>query len=233
MKPWPPPTISPSGNCTGAPWPILRRPSLTAPRRPVAPDPRVPPPPPQGTPGSATADAAAEAEVSELLAKRARLLAKLDAAKASGDAAGAAKAERQLVALADGAPISGQFYPSALGATSEAFSDALSTYVATNPDKELRQPAGGAADGAVGSSKKDKKKKGKEAGGAGGGGSGSVDADDFAKLMRLKYMRALAAPGEAVGVVAAQSVGEGGGAGAGARGRVKETGGGVACRWLS
>ena len=30
----------------------------------------------------------------------------------------------------------------------------------------------------------------------------------FARLMELKYLRALAAPGEAVGVLAAQSVGE-------------------------
>jgi hypothetical protein len=35
-----------------------------------------------------------------------------------------------------------------------------------------------------------------------------VDPAHFAELMRLKYMRALAAPGEAVGVLAAQSVGE-------------------------
>ena len=32
--------------------------------------------------------------------------------------------------------------------------------------------------------------------------------DSFRKLMNLRYMRALANPGEAVGVIAAQSVGE-------------------------
>lgn len=52
--------------------------------------------------------------------------------------------------------------------------------------------------------------KGKGRGGAGGGGGGAarVDARQFCSLMQLKYMRALAAPGEAVGVLAAQSVGE-------------------------
>lgn len=36
----------------------------------------------------------------------------------------------------------------------------------------------------------------------------SLAADTFKQLMQLKYMRSLAAPGEAVGVIAAQSVGE-------------------------
>jgi DNA-directed RNA polymerase I subunit RPA1 len=35
-----------------------------------------------------------------------------------------------------------------------------------------------------------------------------VDAAQFERLMRLKFMTSLAAPGEAVGVLAAQSVGE-------------------------
>merc|ERR1719424_605339 len=34
------------------------------------------------------------------------------------------------------------------------------------------------------------------------------DADEFTEFMRLKFMRCLAQPGEAVGVVAAQSMGE-------------------------
>lgn len=35
-----------------------------------------------------------------------------------------------------------------------------------------------------------------------------VNSDTFQQLMHLKFMRSLAAPGEAVGVIAAQSVGE-------------------------
>lgn len=35
-----------------------------------------------------------------------------------------------------------------------------------------------------------------------------VNTDTFQQLMHLKFMRSLAAPGEAVGVIAAQSVGE-------------------------
>ena len=37
--------------------------------------------------------------------------------------------------------------------------------------------------------------------------SGAVDARKFCSLMQLKYMKALAAPGEAVGVICAQSLG--------------------------
>lgn len=35
-----------------------------------------------------------------------------------------------------------------------------------------------------------------------------TSTEGFQRLMELKYMRSLAAPGEAVGVIAAQSVGE-------------------------
>ena len=37
--------------------------------------------------------------------------------------------------------------------------------------------------------------------------AGAVDARKFCSLMQLKYMKALAAPGEAVGVLCAQSLG--------------------------
>lgn len=37
---------------------------------------------------------------------------------------------------------------------------------------------------------------------------GTHTEEGFQRLMDLRYMRALAAPGEAVGVIAAQSVGE-------------------------
>ena len=53
---------------------------------------------------------------------------------------------------------------------------------------------------AAGKEEKKKKKKTKK--------DGKVDAREFCELMQLKFMRALAAPGEAVGVLAAQSIGE-------------------------
>lgn len=68
------------------------------------------------------------------------------------------------------------------GSTSESFAQSLSAYIKDNPDKKIRD-----------------KKTNPE---------GSVGKKTFQSLMELKYMRSVVDAGEAVGVVAAQSVGE-------------------------
>ena len=71
-----------------------------------------------------------------------------------------------------------------------------------NPSPFIQPPLS-ACVAAVGSKKKRKS--------AGSGSEALLDPtsqEGFQRLMELKYMRSLAAPGEAVGVIAAQSVGE-------------------------
>ncbi|RMD40401.1 hypothetical protein DV735_g4715, partial [Chaetothyriales sp. CBS 134920] len=80
-------------------------------------------------------------------------------------------------------PILAAYPPSSsFSSTSEAFASALATYVKENPDNLLR----------------DKKLN----------PNGSVSKKVFNPIMDLKYLRSLVDPGEAVGVVAAQSIGE-------------------------
>ncbi|GFR43873.1 hypothetical protein Agub_g5002 [Astrephomene gubernaculifera] len=146
-----------------------------------------------------------EGEVSTTLRTRAALLAEAEKHKAAGNNAAAAAARKKAHELLGGLPISALHPPTVVGAASEAFSDALLSYVETNPDGALQL-----APPAEGKSKKSKKDKA-EAAGPGrprGASKGAVDGATFAQLMMLKYMRALAAAGEAVGVLAAQSVGE-------------------------
>lgn len=69
-----------------------------------------------------------------------------------------------------------------IGSTSEIFAADLATYLKDNPDRLIR----------------DKKK----------GINGMVSKKAFQAIMELKYMKSIVEPGEAVGVVAAQSVGE-------------------------
>jgi DNA-directed RNA polymerase I subunit RPA1 len=69
-----------------------------------------------------------------------------------------------------------------IGSTSETFAVELAAYLKENPDRMIR----------------DKKK----------GIDGSVSKKAFQAIMELKYMKSIVEPGEAVGVVAAQSVGE-------------------------
>lgn len=99
--------------------------------------------------------------------------------------------------------------PSVLGSVSEAFYDRLARYCAENPDGAI---APDALSQDVSASAKKGKKGGKGAGkGKKGAGSGLVDASTFKTLMSLKFMRTQTAAGEAVGVIAGQSVGEWGG----------------------
>ncbi|KAI9221947.1 hypothetical protein BC828DRAFT_404467 [Blastocladiella britannica] len=70
-----------------------------------------------------------------------------------------------------------------IGSTSDKFSAALDKYVDSNPDDLLF--------------KKEKKKF-----------NNTVKAKAFQALMQLKYLKSLVEPGEAVGVLAAQSIGE-------------------------
>lgn len=80
-------------------------------------------------------------------------------------------------------PLTSLFSPSShFGSTSETFAAALSDYMKENPDKLI----------------KDKKTNPK----------GLVSRKTFQSIMNLKYMKSIVDAGEAVGVVAAQSVGE-------------------------
>ena len=80
-------------------------------------------------------------------------------------------------------PALAHFNPGAtVGATSESFAAALKKYCDDNPDKRL----------------KDKKK----------GIEGDLSKKTFTALMDMKYMKSVVDPGEAVGIVAGQSVGE-------------------------
>ena len=80
-------------------------------------------------------------------------------------------------------PILAKYTPSNhFGSTSEVFAKALAKYVKDNPEKLLR----------------DKKQS----------PNGILSKKLFNSIMDLKYMRSLVDPGEAVGVVAAQSIGE-------------------------
>lgn len=72
---------------------------------------------------------------------------------------------------------------SKLGSTSESFQFALDEYIKSNPDRLFRSVKQGIKEGVIGRS-------------------------TFQGIMDVKYMKSLIDPGEAVGVVAAQSVGE-------------------------
>ncbi|KAG2439375.1 hypothetical protein HXX76_004732 [Chlamydomonas incerta] len=138
-----------------------------------------------------------EAAVAAALKARGKLLAEADAAAAAGKKDKAAAAKARAAGLLGGLPITALHPPTVLGAASEAFADALRAYVAANPDGALQAQGAG--------SKKESKED--KAAGRHHGGKG-VDGSLFGQLMMLKYMRSLAAAGEAVGVLAAQSVGE-------------------------
>ncbi|KAL5691110.1 hypothetical protein EMGR_007251 [Emarellia grisea] len=80
-------------------------------------------------------------------------------------------------------PVLSVYHPGGnLGSTSEAFSQALKKYEDTNPDKLLR----------------DKKKN----------IDGLISKKAFNTLMNMKYLKSVVDPGEAVGIVASQSIGE-------------------------
>ncbi|KIV80650.1 hypothetical protein PV11_08136 [Exophiala sideris] len=80
-------------------------------------------------------------------------------------------------------PLTGSFSPASnFGSTSESFAAAVNAYVKENPDKLI----------------KDKKTN----------PNGIISKKTFQSLMDLKYMKSIVDAGDAVGVVAAQSVGE-------------------------
>lgn len=73
---------------------------------------------------------------------------------------------------------------STIGSTSESFAAALKSYCDSNPDNKIRDKSNPKAQGAP------------------------VTKKTFGALMDVKYMKSIMEPGEAVGVVASQSVGE-------------------------
>ncbi|KAF8073189.1 rpa1 [Scenedesmus sp. PABB004] len=163
-----------------------------------------------------------QAEAAAALASRGRLLE----AAARGDA----RAARE---LREALPLMGRFFPSVLGATSEAFADAVEAFCAAPPQHLLltADGAAAAADAAAAAAELEAAAGGKGKKDKAGGKAerrreelvqrlvsrqlvasetkmAQMAAEDFRALMQLKFMSALAAPGEAVGVIAAQSVGE-------------------------
>lgn len=160
-----------------------------------------------------------EAEVAQVLSKRAELMTKAAKHEAAGETSKAEKCRKSAAQLCGGLPLSALHPPTVMGATSEAFADSLRAFVEKNPDAVLRIGGPGAGEAEQQGSEGKKKKKGSKdkegalvpVGGAGGARCrlpGAVEGQVFSQLMMLKFMRSLAAAGEAVGVLAAQSVGE-------------------------
>jgi DNA-directed RNA polymerase I subunit RPA1 len=87
------------------------------------------------------------------------------------------------IALPDDTPMSKLKLGNSVGACSEKIQDSLTSYIKSNPDKVIR------------STNEE-------------GNENNIAADALELLVWVKYMRSLANPGEAVGCVAAQSVGE-------------------------
>ncbi|KAL1960848.1 hypothetical protein VTO42DRAFT_5831 [Malbranchea cinnamomea] len=74
------------------------------------------------------------------------------------------------------------------GSTSEAFAVALKEYTKENPDKLLKDKK--LSDSGISD------------------GRNSISKKDFTHIMNMKYMRSVVDPGEAVGIIAGQSIGE-------------------------
>ncbi|EFJ45495.1 hypothetical protein VOLCADRAFT_105949 [Volvox carteri f. nagariensis] len=141
-----------------------------------------------------------EAKVAAALEKRGKLLEKASQQEKEGQAEAAAESRKRAAALLDGMPISALHPPTVVGASSEAFADALQAFMRANAGSDLL-----AADvKSATKSKRDKQHQAK----APNILPGRVDGATFSQLMMLKFMRSLAAAGEAVGVLAAQSIGE-------------------------
>ena len=83
---------------------------------------------------------------------------------------------------------------STCGCTSESFHQALNDYVETNPDRLIRQKKGDKSSSSNGKEHLEP--------------IGQLAKKSFTTLLNMKYMKSVVDPGEAVGIVAAQSVGE-------------------------
>ena len=95
-------------------------------------------------------------------------------------------------------PVLSQFSPACtLGATSERFYNAIEDFIESHPESFEEKEKSSKSEG------KEKNKKSSNT-----TASSKLDANQFRALMWLKYMRSLAEPGEAVGLLAAQSLGE-------------------------
>lgn len=100
-------------------------------------------------------------------------------------------------------PVLSQFSPACtLGATSERFYNAVEDFIDAHPENFVNVEKDK-------NNKNDKKeKKDNNSNNKNNSLTGPIDANQFRALMWLKYMRSLAEPGEAVGLLAAQSLGE-------------------------
>ncbi|KAG1672823.1 hypothetical protein FOA52_004627 [Chlamydomonas sp. UWO 241] len=140
-----------------------------------------------------------EKAVRKAIEERTKALAKVAAAAVQAVSGSGnrklAKAQASLDAL--GLPLMSSHPPSVLGAVSEAFLDALVGFVDRNPggvllraDSEMHSAPSPLGSGKLFAPRPE------------------VESETFIRLMQLKFMRSQAAAGEAVGVLAAQSVGE-------------------------
>ncbi|GLI64445.1 hypothetical protein VaNZ11_007716 [Volvox africanus] len=135
-----------------------------------------------------------EAKVAAVLAERALLLSSAAQQDAGGKKEEAAATRKLAAELLGGLPISALHPPTVLGASSEAFADALHTFVRSHAGSDLLSSSASTS--------------GKEHAGTFRSRLSNVDAATFSQLMMLKFMRSVAPAGEAVGVLAAQSIGE-------------------------
>ena len=147
-----------------------------------------------------------EKKVRDFLSKRADLLSASVAKDSSEESR--AKASTKLRSQL---PLMAAFPTTALGATSESFGDSLLAFVEGNPDGVLQRLPPPVDD----DDKKAKKKANAVAAAMAldatkrrPGMRPEVEAETFVRLMQLKFMRTQVAAGEAVGVLAAQSVGK-------------------------
>ncbi|GAX74019.1 hypothetical protein CEUSTIGMA_g1469.t1 [Chlamydomonas eustigma] len=129
-----------------------------------------------------------EKEIRALTKERSKLLIK------AASKAGTKKQLKADHALKAQLPLLATYPTSALGSVSEAFSDSLAKFMTENPNGILHYT--------------DHDEERSQVAKMHPGMHPSVEAETFLQLMQLKFMRCQVAAGEAVGVLAAQSVGE-------------------------
>ena len=143
----------------------------------------------------------------EVIEKCASLLA---LSRLSDEAGGSVKKRAKASAkLKAQLPLMANYPTSALGSVSEAFCDSLLAFIDSNPNDVLSvKRAVVLNDPAAGASDKERRKAMRRAEKEANEKADEDAKETFMQLMQLKFMRCQVASGEAVGVLAAQSVGE-------------------------
>lgn len=147
-----------------------------------------------------------EAEMKEVIEKRASLLA---LSRLSDEAGGSVKRRAKASAkLKAQLPLMANYPTSALGSVSEAFCDSLLAFIDSNPNDVLSVKREVVLNEPDSISDKEKRKAMRRAEKEANEKADEEAKETFMRLMQLKFMRCQVAAGEAVGVLAAQSVGE-------------------------